>query len=29
MSVLHVGGVRLQTANDHTDGGGQEVGDVP
>lgn len=28
-SNLHVCGVRLQAANDHADGGGQEGGDVP
>lgn len=26
---LHVGGVRIQAADDQTDGGGQQVGDVP
>lgn len=26
---LHVCGVRLQTANDHTDGRGKQVGNVP
>ena len=28
-SDLHVCGVRLQAADDHADGGGQQVGDVP
>lgn len=29
MNNLHVCGVRLQAADDHADGGGQQVGDVP
>ena len=29
VSDLHVGGVGLQTADDHADGWSQEVGDVP
>ena len=28
-NLLHVGGVGLQAADDHADGGGQQVRDVP